>query len=76
MTISEDITTEWIKCDSCSARAAWLARGTSGELTFCGHHLNKNKIGLDKWAYEIIELGKVEETPKVKQPRRKELKNG
>ena len=47
---SEDLTTEWIKCDSCSARAAWLARGTNGELTFCGHHLNKNKAGLDSWA--------------------------
>ncbi|NCW88842.1 MAG: hypothetical protein EBV71_08175 [Chitinophagia bacterium] len=71
---SEDLTIEWIKCDSCSARAVWLARGTNGELTFCGHHLNKNKAGLDSWAYEIIELGK-EELPK-KRTRRKAVKNG
>jgi hypothetical protein len=70
---SKDLIQEWIKCDSCSARAAWLARGTNGELTFCGHHLNENKSGLDSWAYEIIELGK-EELPK--QTKRKAVKNG
>ena len=59
---SEDLT-RWIKCDSCSAQALWLARGTSGELYFCGHHRNKNSEALDKWAYEIIELNKVEEVP-------------
>jgi hypothetical protein len=52
----------------------WVARSTNGELTFCGHHLNKNKAGLDSWAYEIIELGK-EELPK-KRTRRKAVKNG
>jgi hypothetical protein len=72
--MTSEITIEWIKCDSCSARAAWSARGTSGELTFCGHHLNKNKEALDSWAYEIIELGK-EELPK-KRTRRKAVKNG
>lgn len=52
---------EWIKCDQCSAQAKWLARGTSGELAFCGHHKNNNSETLDKWAYEMIELNKVEE---------------
>lgn len=72
--MTSDITIEWIKCDSCSARASWSARGTSGELTFCGHHLNKNKEALDSWAYEIIELGK-EELPK-KTRKRKAVQNG
>jgi hypothetical protein len=58
---SEDLT-RWIKCDSCSAQALFLARGTSGELYFCGHHRNKYKV-LDNWAYEIIELNKIEEVP-------------
>jgi hypothetical protein len=52
---------EWIKCDSCSAQALFMARGTSGELAFCGHHRNKFSETLDKWAYEIIELDKKEE---------------
>ena len=56
---------EWIKCDSCSAQAKFLARGTSGELYFCGHHRNKFTETIDKWAYEIIELDKVEETPQL-----------
>lgn len=55
----------WIKCDSCSAQALWLGRGTNGELYFCGHHKNKYSEALDKWAFEIIELNKVEETPKL-----------
>lgn len=72
---SSDLNQEWIKCDSCSARAAWLARGTSGELSFCNHHLNKNKVGLDSWAYEIIELDRKEDGPK-KRTRRKAVQNG
>jgi hypothetical protein len=60
---SEDLT-RWIKCDSCSAQALFLARGTSGELYFCGHHRNKFK-GLDNWAYEIVELNRKEETPQL-----------
>lgn len=56
---------EWIKCDSCSAQALYLVRSTSGELAFCGHHLNKNKEALDKWAYEIIECNKKEEVPQL-----------
>ena len=55
----------WIKCDQCSAQAKWLARGTSGELAFCGHHRTKNSETLDKWAFEMIELNKTEETPKL-----------
>jgi hypothetical protein len=59
------MTSEWIKCDSCSAQSLFLARGTSGELYFCGHHRNKYSQTLDKWAYEIIEYNKVEETPQL-----------
>ena len=40
---------EWIKCDVCPAQAMHLVRGTTGELTFCGHHYNKDKEALDKW---------------------------
>ena len=59
------MTSEWIKCDSCSAQALHLARGTSGELYFCGHHRNKYSETLDKWAYEIIELERKEEVPNI-----------
>ena len=55
----------WIKCDSCSAQAKYLTRGTNGELYFCGHHRNKFTETIDKWAYEIVELNKVEETPQL-----------
>lgn len=54
---------EWIKCDQCPAQAKWLAKGLSGDLYFCGHHYNNNSGALAKWAYEMIELNKVEETP-------------
>lgn len=61
---SEDLT-RWIACDKCnSAQAMYLIRLVTGELYFCGHHLNKYKEGLDKVSYEIIELNKVEESPK------------
>ena len=54
--------TEWIGCDRCgTAQAMYLVKLVEGELAFCGHHLNKYKKGLDKVAYEIIELNKVEE---------------
>ena len=56
---------EWIKCDSCSAQSKYLARGTNGELYFCGHHRNKFTETLDSWAFEIIELDKVEEVPQL-----------
>ncbi len=57
--------TEWIKCDTCSAQAKFLARSTNGELTFCGHHYNEKSEALDKWAYEVIELDKKEESPQL-----------
>ncbi len=57
--------TEWIKCDICSAQAKFLARSTNGELTFCGHHYNEKSEALDKWAYEVIELDKKEESPQL-----------
>lgn len=56
---------EWVGCDVCPAQALYLVRSTSGELAFCGHHYNENKKGLDSWAYEMIELNKKEETPKL-----------
>jgi hypothetical protein len=52
---------EFIPCDACgSADAMYLVKLVDGELAFCGHHYNKNKAGLDKVAYEVIELGKTE----------------
>lgn len=49
-------------CDACSvARASHLIKLLDGELAFCGHHYNKNKEALDKKAYEVIELNKMEE---------------
>jgi hypothetical protein len=56
---------EWIKCDVCPAQAKHLVRSTNGELTFCGHHYNNNKESLDKWAFEMIELNKTEESPQL-----------
>jgi hypothetical protein len=58
---------EWIGCDRCVAQAMWLVKGVDGELYFCGHHKNKNFEALDKWAYEMIELNKKEETPKLEE---------
>jgi hypothetical protein len=74
---SEDLN-KWIGCDQCgSAQAKYLIKLIEGELAFCGHHFNKNKEALDKVAYEIIELDKVEETPiPKKQTKRKAVKNG
>jgi hypothetical protein len=43
----------------------YLVKLVDGELAFCGHHYNKNKAGLDKVAYEVIELNKIEETQLV-----------
>jgi hypothetical protein len=43
----------------------YLVKLVEGELAFCGHHYNKNKAGLDKVAYEVIELNKTEETPQL-----------
>jgi hypothetical protein len=60
---SEDLD-KWIGCDQCgSAQAMYLIKLMDGELAFCGHHFNKNKEALDKVAYEIIQLNKIEETP-------------
>lgn len=57
---------EWIACDKCqSAQALYLVKLIDGELAFCGHHYNENKEPLDKLAFEIIELNKVEETPQL-----------
>lgn len=60
----EDLT-RWIKCDSCSAQALYLTKGTSGELYFCGHHRNKYSKTLDSWAFEIVDLDRKEEIPLI-----------
>jgi hypothetical protein len=65
---SEDLT-RWIKCDSCSAQALYLTRGTTGELYFCGHHRNKYSKTLDSWAFEIVELNRKEEIPQLTEER-------
>lgn len=53
-------------CDSCYiARASYLIKLLDGELAFCGHHYNKNKEALDKKAYEIIQLNKMEDIPQL-----------
>ena len=62
---SEDLN-KWIGCDQCgSAQAMYLVKLVDGELAFCGHHYNKNKAGLDKVAFEIIQLNKTEEVPRI-----------
>ncbi len=65
---SEDLT-RWIKCDSCSAQALYLTKGTSGELYFCGHHRSKYSKTLDSWAFEIVELNRKEEIPQLEEER-------
>jgi hypothetical protein len=58
---TEDLN-RWIGCDQCrTAQAMYLIKLVDGELAFCGHHYNKNKAGLDKVAYEVIQLNIVEE---------------
>jgi len=62
----ENLPQAWIGCDKCrSAKASYLIRLINGDLYFCGHHLNKYKVALDKAAYEIVELDKVEEVPQL-----------
>jgi hypothetical protein len=59
--------TQWIGCDKCNSvvPAMYLVKMVNGELAFCGHHFNKFKISLDKIAYEVVQLNKKEETPKL-----------
>jgi len=58
---SEDIAPAY-HCDACSvARAVYLIKLLDGELAMCGHHYSKHKEALDKKAYEVIQLNKVEE---------------
>lgn len=60
MTIEELSTVYY--CDKCSvARASYIVKLLDGELAFCGHHYNQNKVVLDEKAYEVIELNKEEE---------------
>jgi hypothetical protein len=60
--MNEEDLTRWIACDKCqTAQAMWQIKMVDGELYFCGHHKNKFSEALDKVAYEMIELNKVEE---------------
>jgi NADH dehydrogenase FAD-containing subunit len=43
------------RCDSCGAQAFVYAKGLSGDLYFCGHHYNKNKNQIMKWAFTIVD---------------------
>jgi len=53
-------------CDRCHvSRAAYLIKLINGELSLCGHHYNKYKEALDKNSYEVVELNKIEEAPKL-----------
>ena len=63
--VSEDLT-RWIACDQCgTAQALYLVKLVDGDLFFCCHHYNKNKGALDKVSFEMIELNKTEESPKL-----------
>jgi hypothetical protein len=54
--MSEDLT-RWIACDQCQvAQAMYQVKLVEGELYFCGHHYNASKRGLDRAAYEVVEL--------------------
>ena len=65
--MAEDVSVVYY-CDSCSvARASYLIKLLEGELAFCAHHYNKYKKALDEKAYEVIELNKTEESPKLKE---------
>lgn len=43
------------RCDSCGAQAFVMVKLITGELTFCGHHYNKNQEKLNSQSYEIID---------------------
>lgn len=63
---SDELVQSWIGCDRCRfAKAVCLIRLINGELYFCGHHLNEYKETLDRSAYEIVELDKVERVPQL-----------
>ncbi len=58
---SEDLVPVYF-CDKCRvARSSYLIKLLEGELSFCSHHYNENKEALDKKAYEVIDLNKVED---------------
>jgi hypothetical protein len=61
------MTFETITCDKCgpAVMAMYLIKLMEGELAFCGHHFNKYQAGLDKVAYEVVELNKTEEVPEL-----------
>jgi hypothetical protein len=59
--MSEDLT-RWIGCDQCVvAQAMYQIKLVEGELYFCGHHYNASKQGLDRAAYEVVELQPLKE---------------
>ena len=68
--VKDEVQQEWQlsphdRCDRCNAEALVKVNGIAGDLYFCGHHYNKNKEGLDKVSFEMIELNKTEEVPQL-----------
>lgn len=51
------ILTRQDRCDAtgCPAQAWVIAKFTTGELFFCGHHFDKYEIGLIRDAYDIVD---------------------
>lgn len=45
------------RCDAprCPAQAFVIAKFTTGELYFCGHHFDKYEVGLIKDAYDVVD---------------------
>lgn len=45
------------RCDSpgCPAQAWVIAKFTTGELYFCGHHYEQYAVGLVRDAYDIVD---------------------
>lgn len=51
-TVERKLTAE-DRCDSCSAAAKVVFKFLNGELMFCGHHANKNKVALLDKSIEV-----------------------
>ena len=55
--VAERVLTKHDRCDApnCPAQAWVVAKFTTGELVFCGHHFEKYEIGLVRDAYDIVD---------------------
>lgn len=51
------VITKHDRCDapSCPAQAWVVAKFTTGELYFCGHHFDKYELGLIRDAYDVVD---------------------